>query len=339
MPDAQLVLIHIADLDPTATHFNLRFSTDGTTWTDYSTSSATPSSPEDLSVALLDASDNYLLDGVNSPAGNMAAASYAGNWYEGRLKGADGYGNWSTRFNVAPLAVAAPGWPVAADVLQKLQYTNPEGLTASVTNDVDNLLAAIIAEFQSPPNGAAGGTGRNFEPVTETRLFDGNGYPELRVPDIVPGTAFTVHAYDAYLTDVQLAAPVQPWLGWNRLIRPQGAGSIVGASYATPGIFPIGLQNISVAATWGFAATVPPDVWEAVRCEAAHRALVQGAVPLAGIGSTITMGPFSINTSAGVSVWGQSSPIAVFHQTYVNCVSRYRDRAAWRRAQVVRRMS
>lgn len=101
MPDARVVTIAVAtESDPVTTHFQLQFSTDGSSWTPYHTSSTSPSSPEDLTVALL-SSGVYTLDGVNAPAGNQEAASREGNWYRLRLKSAGGYGNWSAGFKAA----------------------------------------------------------------------------------------------------------------------------------------------------------------------------------------------------------------------------------------------
>lgn len=250
-------------------------------------------------------------------------------------------------------AAISYGWPVVADVVQKLNLTAPDGVTPEMEADIENLLEAIIAEFQSPPAagghrggvafsssaGTVGGTGRSFTPTFEVRHFDGNGYPQLRVDDIVPDTEFTVKVYDARLVDVRLREPVKPYVGYNVLIRPQGAGSILGSSYATPGIFPMGLQNISVEATWGYSASIPKDIWEAIRCEASYRSLVQGVIPLAGVGEEVRIGNFGINTSVGILVWAQSSPVSIYHQQYTSAIERYRDRGAWRRVYVAKRMS
>jgi len=36
-------------------------------------------------------------------------------------------------------------------------------------------------------------------------------------------------------------------------------------------IFPAGRSNIGITAVWGFAATIPADLWEACACEEARR--------------------------------------------------------------------
>jgi hypothetical protein len=233
---------------------------------------------------------------------------------------------------------AASGWPQESEVVAKLAIIAPDGLTDGITGDLEGLLAAVIAEFQSPvgPDGG-GGTGRRFDPVTETRLYDGNGFPELRVEDIVPGTSLTVTSFGVVVSNVFLKTE-REGLGYNILARQQGAlGLSIPYTYAS--VWPRGAQNIAVTATWGYAAVVPQDVWEAIRCEVTFRALVQGSVQLAGAGEIVKIGEFEVNTAAGVSVWKDSSPLAILHRTYLECRDRYRDRGGLKLARMKRRMS
>ena len=95
------------ETSPATTYFNIRYNTDGgTTWTDLNDGGGV-----DISVSAL-SSGIYTLDGINSPSGNEAAASYAGNWYQLRLKSASGYGNWSDSFKISQ----TQGYPDAGDV-------------------------------------------------------------------------------------------------------------------------------------------------------------------------------------------------------------------------------
>ena len=108
MATARIVLFTVTvETSPATTHFNIRYNTDGgTTWTDLNDGAGA-----DIAVSAL-SSGVFTLDGINSPAGNEAAASYAGNWYQLRLKSSGGYGNWSDSFKVG----AAQGYPDAGDV-------------------------------------------------------------------------------------------------------------------------------------------------------------------------------------------------------------------------------
>lgn len=115
MPEARIAELQ---LNPEAdwTHINLWFSTDrGVTWQEFYT---TGSSLEDLPVSVLE-NGVLTVDGVNSPAGTEAAASYAGNIYRHRGKTAAGYGNKGKPFKAldeeddyGPLA---DGWRLLQD--------------------------------------------------------------------------------------------------------------------------------------------------------------------------------------------------------------------------------
>lgn len=325
MANEQIVSLNLGAAPVGATHFNLYYSQDGgVTYLPFSTSQSSPAAPEDLSVGLLSGT-TYTLDGINGPTGNMAAASQAGNLLKARWKTAGGYGNPSVPV-VEVRSLPSPGWPTTADVIQKIEIAAPDGLNIGVTADLEGLLDAVIAEFQSPVE--HGGTGRRFTPLQESRTYDGSGFPELRVDDLVPqalgGTALSITANAAAITGVVPRRPVDS-LGWCVLMRPQENG-------ATYNVFPTGRQNIVVNATWGFAATVPTDVWEAIRGEVAARALRQSEVALDGVGDMVQLGPLSMNTSAGISVWEASSPLALFQKAYQECIRRYRDeRATWER--------
>lgn len=213
------------------------------------------------------------------------------------------------------------GWPLDVEVLAQVATSAPDGATTALLPAIGTTLQAVIAEFQSPPAfDGSGGTGRRFTPVTETRTFDGSGYHELAVSDIVPGTPLSASVWGTPLASVVLKQSYDG-MGANTLAFP-GCGYLYG--YGLMNQFPSGLQNIAVTATWGYAAQVPADVYRAVLSETSYRALVENFVPLSGIGETVSIGDFEINTSAGVSVWAKSSPIAVYHQIYQDCIKRYR---------------
>ena len=229
----------------------------------------------------------------------------------------------------------ANGMPTGIEVLTKIRVSAPGDVPASLANDLGFVIGEVVARLQSPAlYDGSGGTGRQFVPTTETRLFDGAGYRELIVDDIVPGTPITVSAFGIPLAAVSLREGTRG-RGYNVLALASGDYWVGGFGSG----FPRGVQNIAVTATWGYAAVVPFDVYEAVRCESAYRALIGGFVPLSGVGEEVTIDGFSINTSAGISVWRESSPITMLHQTYTDCVRRYElptARAVHRYAQAQR---
>jgi hypothetical protein len=147
MSTARVLSITVeVETSPVTTHFQLRFNVDGsTTWTGYDPSNASPSVPADVSVSTLDASSVYTLDGVNSPTGNTASTSYAGNWYQLRLKSAGGYGDWSVPFKIGnepddngPLADAADLLADFADLKVALDFDAQE--------QADDFMARLLTD-------------------------------------------------------------------------------------------------------------------------------------------------------------------------------------------------
>ena len=237
----------------------------------------------------------------------------------------------------------ANGMPTVKDCLQKIDLVAPEPIAAALIEDVQAILNSVIAAFQSPftPQGD-GGTGRRFVPIEATRSFHGNGRSEFQVSDIVPETDFVVKAFGQILDDV-LIKEADEGQGWNILYRPVvngvttgfwfGLGQGMYGGYGPNPLFPDGTNNIEVTATWGFAATVPIDVYEAIRGEVCYRTIVQGVVGLNGVGEEIEIGNFSLSTSVGAINFNLTSPLTVFHSLYEKTVRRYR----FRRTESVRR--
>ena len=212
------------------------------------------------------------------------------------------------------------GWPTATEVFAQPSVSGQDGATTAILDDISGIIASVVAEFQSPAGyDGSGGTGRSFTPVTETRNFDGNGYAELVVGDISTVAPVSVAVWGCPLTSVT----VKPGYAGEptNTLAFRGFNWISGYGFQT--LFPLGIQNVAVTATWG-CSPVPADIYQAILGEATYRTLVRHFVPLSGIGETVSIGDFSINTSAGVSVWQKSSPIAVYHEIYLNCVKRYR---------------
>jgi hypothetical protein len=213
--------------------------------------------------------------------------------------------------------------PTTLEILDRI-LTIESDASESTQALVPGLLSAVVAHFQSPPGAERqGGTGRTFVPVFQTRFFDGNGLPELRVDDIVPGAALAVSVYGTLLSDVLLKTAGYG-LGSNILTRPQGGGFAANLGSYYGGIFPQGKQNIAVATTWGAQAGLTDDIREAILGEVAYRALVLGELGLTGVGEDIKMEGFELNTSVGAINFTLTSPLTVMHTFYLNAVTNYR---------------
>ena len=140
------VLTFAVPIGASDTHFNVQFrATAAATWTNYSTASATPTDPFDLAVALLDADENYTLDGINSPSGNEETASSAGNEYRHRLKSAGGYSNWSPVFRVGDEPDSDGPRADLAQIIQEFALIGVE-FDLDAGEEVDALLSRILTE-------------------------------------------------------------------------------------------------------------------------------------------------------------------------------------------------
>lgn len=230
------------------------------------------------------------------------------------------------------------GMPTVADCLQKIDLTAQDELvSAALIEDIQTILDGVIAHFQSPftPQGD-GGTGRRFVPIEATRVYSGNGRSEMQVADIVPESVVVVKAFGQVLDDV-LVKEVEEGQGWNILYRPVSTGIATGywfgnglyGGYGPNPIFPDGINNIEVTTTWGYAATAPKDVYEAIRCEVCRQTLIEGLVGLDGVGEEIEIGEFHVNT--GQTAF--ASPLDLFAAIYKHTVKIRR----FRRAESVRR--
>jgi hypothetical protein len=235
----------------------------------------------------------------------------------------------------------ANGLPLPAECLQKLDLVLPVAGSAGLLKELKPVLASVIAELQSPvgENGK-GGTGRRFVPITETRIYDGSGHSSLLVDDMVPGSALSVTAFSLPLLNVIISNDFDG-LGHNTIVRPTyiGAGAPYPVFYTGRAyVFPRGVQNIAVTTTWGFAATAPADVYEAVRCETCYRMLVTGAVSINGVGEDVKIEGFEISTAVGAINWRISSPIGVFHDNWLNMLNRYRLKPHYVGGRAMKRM-
>jgi hypothetical protein len=219
------------------------------------------------------------------------------------------------------------GWPTHADVMALL-YEGGRAIPAPdaiLEAGIDIELPRVIAFVEGPPaRDGTGGTGRSFTATVEQRLFDGSGTNALNVFDLVPadqgGSAIAVVTMpgSGAIAGVPLAVLNSLTEGWDLLTLQWDGVS------ALPR-FPLGRRNIGVSATWGYRATVPEPLVAAVAAEVARLVEVGSQVALAGAGETKSIGSYSINTSAGVSVWPQSSPIGVNHERFTEAMKMYRD--------------
>lgn len=224
------------------------------------------------------------------------------------------------------------GWPTTHAAYKKVEsVVAATEIAIPAWDDIDATLLAVISEFQSP---RPIGTGRNFSPVTETRVFDGNGYPELPIPDIVPGTTIAISIYGTPITDFALKNDYRNE-GASVMVRNLDVGTLFNADLP-PQMWITGHQNVHITATWG--ANVPLAVADAIACEAARRILTADQAGLTGAGQSVTFEKGAISTGAG-ALNMRTSILIEWGDRYRAIVESYRDKEAWKRKALARRMS
>lgn len=169
--------------------------------------------------------------------------------------------DWTGTGEAAP---SSDAWPTAADVEAVLADA---GVTLRSSERVQSVLDAVIAEV-------AQRTQRQFAPDTEdtTRYYNGSGTAQLEVDEILELTSVTVIGVQSdpgyTLADVQIVS--QQERPQTLLVVGRGNLPAIGPT-AYPRFFPAGRLNIAVTGRYGYAETIPADLWEAVCGEAAAR--------------------------------------------------------------------
>lgn len=162
-------------------------------------------------------------------------------------------------------------WPAPADLL-KIMATSGIALRADAdTPYLQSLIDAASTMFEKMTHHqyVVGSPG-------EIRFFDGSGTGEQPVDDIITLTDVSILGYlgvaGGSLTGCYI--PVQTQYPNNRILIYQGSLPAIGRVWLDS--FPAGRRNIQVTGTWGYGATIPADVWEAVRRQAGSWAAVEG---------------------------------------------------------------
>ncbi len=175
-------------------------------------------------------------------------------------------------------------WPAQSDVSVILDSLGvaPQITGSELTERIRQITDQVTSEV-------ARTTQRQFiaDSSDSVRSYDGAGFAELEIDEFISFTsavAVGLQADPGYPLD-NISVVVEQNKPTTRLVR--GVGSLpafpVAAVYQpVPAIFPAGRQNIQVTATFGFAATIPEDLWQAVNCEIARRLAAETVFSLSG---------------------------------------------------------
>jgi hypothetical protein len=243
-------------------------------------------------------------------------------------------------------------WPTPADVLQRLSNA---GITLRGDADANYVQRAL----DDVTDEAGREAGRQFvaDASDTTRLYDGRGLPEIEVDDLVSLTSVSLSGLGADGTTLPNATLVfEQGKPRNRLVLDAGAlpstslagggfypggpladgvgAGVWGALSALPRVFPAGRQNVSVTGRFGYAATVPVDLWRAVCGEAAARLAAEAVTSGQGRIVQIRDGGLQIHRQ-----FGAPGDDAGWTKPYSAALKRYRKRARQRTWQLRRQMS
>lgn len=170
-------------------------------------------------------------------------------------------------------------YPTTANVISYASAIMPNIATQIAAVDTATLTAMIA--------GAAArieqSTGRQFTTVSEARYFDGSGTGVQIVDDYVSIDQDSSNYYKVYIYAIPGQTSGFLQLGWIQPVAEPGRASRAlqiyqgptVAAYAYYSYFPQGRSNVQVYATWGYASTIPADIFELVMADCADK-LISG---------------------------------------------------------------
>jgi hypothetical protein len=296
-------------------------------------------------VALAESGTTKLYFGT-FPAGITAAANYDVRYYRqaGVTPDAD-LDTFLDRESINWNGIAVPfavgydytAWP-GTDHLTELLEAAGVTLRAEVSTEQQQaLLDAIVAEVALK-------TRQQFVTSIGIRYFDGSGTPEMDIDAFVEldlvralwsnttGTGLTLNA----VIDLPESGLPNTRIAMYRGGLPTLGGYLVDR-------FPAGRGNVEVTATWGYAATIPADLWEAVAMEASARLVDATAFSLITTDGVVTaFGPVISWRQADMSkTWASGmksdrpSDSLGWHSMYQAALKRY-TRTGTRQARKMR---
>lgn len=140
------------------------------------------------------------------------------------------------------------------------------------------------------------------------RYFDGTGTPEMDIDEFISFSLVrSLWGSTGALSLTSVIALPEDGLPNTRIALFRGGLPTLGGYLVDR--FPVGRGNIEVTGTWGYASTIPADLWEAVAQEAAARLVDEtGFTLITSDGAVTSQGPLISWRQGDVSkTWGSSS--------------------------------
>jgi hypothetical protein len=209
-------------------------------------------------------------------------------------------------------------WPVLTDisnVAMAMGVTFPLTLVEDVQQ---NVLDSVVDNFTNK-------THRTWIATDDTRYYDGNDTGEIEVDEYITLSTLQVVGWFGITTGAVLENMVpitRPGFPQTRIQIYRG--SLPGLYRVWIDRFPVGRSNIAITAKWGWATTIPADVWMAVNYKAAGI--------LVNIDNYEKEGFLIKWQEAGVTeVRNYMDPFKFFHSgmTYENIIDQYKKPAGY----------
>jgi hypothetical protein len=168
-------------------------------------------------------------------------------------------------------------WPTISDVAERLISA---GITLRTPSRISAPLTALIRQVATV-------TRRQFVAgaAHEVRFYDGFGTAELELPEeIIVLDSVQILGYVGLQGAFMVSSPYlvqEQGLPHTRILLYQGTAPFYGGVYLNR--FPEGSRNIQVTGTFGYGATIPADLWEAVADLAAAKLTLEARSSQRGI--------------------------------------------------------
>ena len=155
-------------------------------------------------------------------------------------------------------------WPALSEITEHLAAAGITLRAGSTTDHQQGTLDAVIRQVREQ-------TRREFVAAAGTRTFDGSGTPTLEVEEYVTLTSVALLGESGsvaltFNNPISMADNLFP-KSLIHLFR----GGVPWGQQPLLHHFPEGRENIQVVASWGYSATVPEDLWDAVVGETSAR--------------------------------------------------------------------
>jgi hypothetical protein len=152
-------------------------------------------------------------------------------------------------------------YPVLSDITAIAVGMNVSLGTAMSTAVQQNILDSVISNFERS-------TRRTFLLTDATRYYNGSDTGEIIIDEY--RTISTVEIVGYLGGSISLASPIEfEQNGYPKTRLQIARGSAIGVYPLLLDRFPAGRSNIKVVARWGYADTIPDDIWWGIAYQAA----------------------------------------------------------------------